>query len=125
MNEHFNVISVAKITLKFLMTDESERQKTISEFITEESIRAEQTYKFLYKIFSVVTDVYKQKPVVIDADDLQADPGLVLSLNLNQGEILTKLKLFLYYSAEVIEIYYSTRYRFYVCIFRRYSEGIL
>ena len=68
------------------MTDESERQKAIRKFITEESIRAEQSYEFLYKIFSIVIDVYKQKPVVIDADDLQADPGLVLSLNLNQGK---------------------------------------
>ena len=63
------------------MTDESERQKAISEFITEESIRVEQSYQFLYKIFSIVTDVYKQKSVIIDADDLQADPGLVPSLN--------------------------------------------
>ena len=63
------------------MTDESERQKAIRKFITEESIRAEQSYEFLYKIFSIVIDVYKQKPVIIDADDLQTDPGLVPSLN--------------------------------------------
>ena len=63
------------------MTDESERQKAISEFITEKSIRAEQSYEFLYKIFSIVIDFYKQKPVIIDADDLQADPGLFPSLN--------------------------------------------
>ena len=68
------------------MTDESESQKSISEFITEENIRAEQSYEFLYKIFNIVTDIYKQKPVIIDADELQADPGLVASLNPNQGE---------------------------------------
>ncbi len=38
-------------------------------------MRAEQSYKFLIELHRTVTQKYKQKSVILDADDLQRDPG--------------------------------------------------
>ena len=55
--------------------DEVKRKEAMEKFITVKSIRGEQSYEFLNKIFNTVTQTYKQKPIVIDANDLQRNPG--------------------------------------------------
>ena len=49
--------------------------------MTADKIRTEQSYVFLNEVYSIVTNVYKQRPVIIDADDLQENPGT------NHGEV--------------------------------------
>ena len=50
-------------------------EDTIVKTLDVETIHREQGYECLMKIFHIVTDIYKQKPIVIDADNLQRNPG--------------------------------------------------
>ncbi len=45
-------------------------------FLNEKAMRAEQSYEFLVELHQFVTMELGQKSVIIDADDLQRDPGL-------------------------------------------------
>ena len=47
----------------------------LDEILEAEGIQREQSNSTLWKVFQKVTQTYKQKPVVIDADDLQRNPG--------------------------------------------------
>ncbi len=40
-----------------------------------EGITADQSLKSLAEVFRIVTEEYKQKPIVVDADELQRNPG--------------------------------------------------
>ena len=57
------------------LIDEEMRQKILDETLDAEGIQREQSNSTLWKVFQKVTQNYKQKPVVLDADDLQRNPG--------------------------------------------------
>ena len=51
------------------------RQKILDETLEAEGIQREQSNSTLWKVFQKVTQTYKQRPIVVDADDLQRNPG--------------------------------------------------
>ena len=51
------------------------RQKILDETLEDEGIQREQSNSTLWKVFEKVTQTYKQRPIVVDADDLQRNPG--------------------------------------------------
>ena len=62
-------------------TDEATKQAQLYEILEAEGIQREQSTSTLGKVFNTVTQTYKQKAIVIDANDLQRNPGkCVLSL---------------------------------------------
>ncbi len=40
------------------------------------TIKGDQDLQCLAEVFRIVTEEYKQKPIVVDADDLQKNPGM-------------------------------------------------
>ena len=75
----FNSCILSDTLLSF--SDEEKRKEAVTEYMTADKIRTEQSYVFLNEVYSIVTNVYKQRPVIIDADDLQENPGT------NHGEV--------------------------------------
>ena len=51
------------------------RKEAIENVLSVDFIRPEQSYEYMLKIFDIVTKVHKQKPIVMDADDIQRNPG--------------------------------------------------
>ena len=44
-----------------------------------ENLREQLTTKYMQKIYDTVTVGYGQKPIIVDADDLQENPGRILA----------------------------------------------
>ena len=59
-----------------LLLDEGMRAAAKAHMFRVETMRAEQSYQYLYQVYELVTMVYKLKTVIIEADDLQGNPGI-------------------------------------------------
>ena len=58
------------------LAGEKEKQIMEEAFLGAEGLQMEKCYKPLLKIYDLVTNTYGQKVTIIDADDIQRDPGL-------------------------------------------------
>ena len=72
------MLSITIQTIHILFLDATERDQISAKLLSVDYLREQFSTRYLQTVYDTVTVGYGQKPIIVDADDLQEDPGRIL-----------------------------------------------